>query len=289
MLMQSRVCSCSGKNNWKVPKTPKALSTLCSLWVICSECGRENTFFFLYIYLKVLCLSSWYFCPLPSTLARCLVLNLQGGWLSLARLLAKLLFQSWWRRSQAGSKSKTQHTHMFYKSLKIIKIIWNAPWEQSEFCCVLKGPVCHFFFSLIYQFILWESKQLCHVCSSWSRSHWRSGERATLSSERAGPALHHKKSVGVRTNVFWRRVKLFVPFSGTWLQLLGESLAAADAEDRRELKEEQNWGRNASRRMSAQPLADLNIFPEVHNLTEGNSYLRNKGRRTFFVKRLLPL
>lgn len=66
-------------------------------------------------------------------------------------------------------------------------------------------------------------------------------------------------------------------------------MAAADAEDRRELREEQNRGRNASRRMSAQPLADLNIFPEVHNLTEGNSYLRNKGRRTFFVKRLLPL
>lgn len=49
MLMQSRVCSCSGKTNWKVPKTPKALSTLCSLWVICSECGRENTFFFFII------------------------------------------------------------------------------------------------------------------------------------------------------------------------------------------------------------------------------------------------
>lgn len=48
MLMQSRVCSRSGKTNWKVPKTPKALSTLCSLWVICSECGRENTCFFVF-------------------------------------------------------------------------------------------------------------------------------------------------------------------------------------------------------------------------------------------------
>lgn len=145
-------------------------------------------------------------------------------------------------------------------------------------------------FSLIYGFILWESKQLCHVCTSWS-----SGRTGALETERRCRVSERvlrfvtKKSVGVRTNVFWRRVKLFVPFPGTWLQLLGESLAAADAEDRRELKEEQNWGSNASRRMSAQPLADLNIFPEVHNLTEGNSYLRNKGRRTFFVKRLLPL
>lgn len=237
MLMQSRVCSRSGKTNWKVPKTPKALSTLCSLWVICSECGRENTFFFLY--LKVLCLSSWYFCPLPSALARCLVLNLQGGWLSLARLLAKLLFQSWWRRSQAGSKSKIQaHFSEYYwrvkrhntlTCLKIIKIIWNAVWEQSEICCVPKGPVCDFF-SLIYGFILWESNQLCHVCTSWS-----SGRTGALETERRCGVSERvlrvvtKKSVGVRTNVFWRGVKLFVPFPGTWLQLLGESLAAADA------------------------------------------------------------
>lgn len=148
-------------------------------------------------------------------------------------------------------------------------------------------------FCLIYDFTLSRNLISCvaFAPAEASRTGAPETEPRSWASERASPVLQRTKYVGVG--------QMFLGVTSPYLYLSleagcsywGVSLAAADAEHRRELKGEQNWGKNVSRRMSAWPLSDLNIFPEGHNLTEGSLYLRNKGRRTggFFVKRRLPL